>query len=537
MSLRPSRKNCGRVGQKEALDLILREGWSEDKPHNLICGRVGQQKSSEIRLVLSDFYAGHRRRAVKLPRLTTSVTYLWKQLPCRFLPLSIMDSIPFPILLGLALVVVIWAYLFLRKTGVIGGCLATIGTGSCLGHPFFHVSFVTLDRLLLLVAGTLFLAARNLFGLRPKPLYRMDIAITALAGWLAFNVLTHDPGTYLSKSAPTLVFFYLIPICLYWMVSRCELNRSSFQWVIGFFCLLGLYLAGTAVLEVAGIHGLVLPRYIVSPEFGEFLGRARGPYLNPIGNGMYLSAGIIATALWWPYVHKTYRPALLLAVGLMGVGALCTLTRSVWLGVACVFFVSAICVVPSQHRKRVAVALTIAGVLGLGVAKGHLTRFKRDKNVSAADMEKSAQLRPILAAFAFEVFQDYPVTGIGLTQYSGRSVEYLTTREFDLPMERAKGYVQHNVLLSLLTETGIVGVTLFLAMMATWVHVGWLVWNNRRLQLWQRQCGLFLLLILAAYAPNAMFHEMSLIPMQNTLIFFLAGLARSQQTADPPLFA
>jgi hypothetical protein len=60
---------------------------------------------------------------------------------------------------------------------------------------------------------------------------------------------------------------------------------------------------------------------------------------------------------------------------------------------------------------------------------------------------------------------------------------------------------------------------------------GWSLWYSADLPLWQRQFGLFSLLMVVAYLVNGMFHEVSVIPMLNMLMFFIAGLCRNMR--DP----
>lgn len=439
------------------------------------------------------------------------------------------------LLIPFALVAVFWGWEFLRRCGVIGGCLATIVSGSCLGHPFFHVSVITLDRLMLVVVAGMYFMNRSLFGLKARALKSCDWVLVVFTAFMVGNTFTHDWKYGGGQSVSTLLFFYLMPVAVYWLASRCEFGERAQMAVLVTFSLFGIYLTLTAVCEVLGIRALVFPRYIMSVEHEEFLGRGRGPFLNPVGNGMYLSASLFCTLMLWDKVYKAHRPLVLLVAAFIGGGAFLTLTRSVWLGVAASFVALAVMLVPKPHRMRVLLCAAIAGGVLLFVAKPALSKFKRDKNVSAEEMSKSAQLRPILAAFAYEMFKDYPLTGVGLSQYKRYNLEYLTTREFDLPMEVAKTYVQHNIFLSLLVEAGLIGLSLFCGMLLVFIATGWSLWHATELPLWRRQFGLILVMLMAAYLPNGMFHELSVIPMLNVLVFFFAGLCRN--ATDSPAVA
>ncbi len=106
-----------------------------------------------------------------------------------------------------------------------------------------------------------------------------------------------------------------------------------------------------------------------------------------------------------------------------------------------------------------------------------------------------------------------------------------------MPLERARGYIPHNVLFSLLAETGLVGLGLFVGAGGFWTRDAWRLWSNAACPLWARQQGLLMLIALAVYFINGMFHDVSVMPMANMTLFFLAGVTsglRSQATAAPP---
>ncbi len=122
------------------------------------------------------------------------------------------------------------------------------------------------------------------------------------------------------------------------------------------------------------------------------------------------------------------------------------------------------------------------------------------------------------------MFLDRPLVGCGLGQYSDQCVDYLHDPSTDLPLETARRYVQHNVWLALLTETGLVGAGLFSILLWLWTAHAWRLWHSSTAPPWARRQGLLWLALLGMYIPCAMFHNVSLIPMVNMLMFFLAGL-------------
>ena len=73
----------------------------------------------------------------------------------------------------------IWGTILVQRGGVLGGCLATIAAGSCFGHAFLHVSVVTLDRMMLLAVGVLYVVYRRLALIKPKTWGKPDVVLVA----------------------------------------------------------------------------------------------------------------------------------------------------------------------------------------------------------------------------------------------------------------------------------------------------------------------------------------------------------------------
>jgi O-antigen ligase len=148
--------------------------------------------------------------------------------------------------------------------------------------------------------------------------------------------------------------------------------------------------------------------------------------------------------------------------------------------------------------------------------------FQGDKGVDAQLPAESAKLRPILTTVAWHMFLDRPLVGCGFGQYATEMPAYLSQRTTDLPLEEAQAFAQHNVFLALLTETGLVGMMLFVALVACWTHAAWRLWRYGR-PLWVRQVGLLMLGTIGAYLANGTFHDVSIVAMVNMFLFFLAG--------------
>ena len=122
------------------------------------------------------------------------------------------------------------------------------------------------------------------------------------------------------------------------------------------------------------------------------------------------------------------------------------------------------------------------------------------------------------------MFLDRPLLGCGVKHHPTQAIYYLNDRTTDLPLEKARIFIQHNVFLAMLTETGLAGMGLFTLMLCFWTRDAWRLWQNRQAPLWVRQQGLLFLALMAAYLTNAMFHDVSPMPAVNMLLYFVAGV-------------
>ncbi len=86
----------------------------------------------------------------------------------------------------------------------------------------------------------------------------------------------------------------------------------------------------------------------------------------------------------------------------------------------------------------------------------------------------------------------------------------------------------------MLTETGLVGFIIYLAMLATWARNGWRLWNSANAPKWIRAHGLMLLSALLCYMAQMVFHDVTYSPIDNSMIFLLAGIATGLQTEPAP---
>ncbi len=423
---------------------------------------------------------------------------------------------------------------------IVVGMLVLVA-GTIFGPSFFSVEGliqISLDRVLwFCMLGIAVLGWRVGYTEVPK-LNRMDWLVIGIFGWFLTSAIMggHKP----TGTPPTArwMFYIAMPVGMYAIARLIEIRPRDIRLMLISSMVLGIYLAVTAVLEITGMHGLVFPRFIADPEAWEFYGRGRGPLLNPSGNGFVMSISFVAAALGFIYADRRAKLiyAIIAAVILSGVYA--TLTRSAWLGVVCAFALLVLVYAPRWVRVLgLATAVIIGGASVAGV-KDQLIRMKRDKNLTAADAEKSIKLRPLLAVVAWEMFKDKPIVGHGYGHYFTHNNRFHNNRGYELPLGQARKFAQHNAFLSILVDTGLIGVSMFTGWLAMLIGVGWRLARQPESSTETRWVGLLLLGALTAYFCNGMFQDATIIPMVHMFLFFLAGVGvtvyQKGLTADLP---
>lgn len=415
----------------------------------------------------------------------------------------------------------------------LGGLLVLL-VGSVFGYDFFNISSgpipITFDRMLL--GGLVVLAAwawlMNQEDLRvPNAL---DISIVCVLGILFFSTFTNDFRYSQNLPLARLLFFYCLPFALYCVVRNAKLNKVDLAIITTALGAFAVYLALTGIAEVKGLHSIVLPRYIVDSPTTEFFGRGRGPFLNPVSNGIFQVIGFCCIWFWWPNASQRIRAIILIASAIIAVGIYATLTRSVWMTLVLVTGIGLWITTSQSQKGALVIAATLGAVVLFPVLGDKLFSFKRDKNVTVEQMSESAQLRPLFLTVAMRMFQDRPILGCGFGQYAREKYPYLQDAYSGKPLSKTKGYLQHNVFLAYLAELGLIGLSLLLVMLGLMARSAWFLWIDESRSIEQRQIGLLLAAVLIGYCVNGMFHDTSIIPMVNYLLLFIAGLANNIAT-------
>lgn len=405
--------------------------------------------------------------------------------------------------------------------------LTVIIAGSVFGREFFSIDIgplpLSLDRLLwigmMIQFGWLLVMGRN----RLAPIQRIDLLVGALALVLAFSTFSHDFTYRDNLPLARLLFFNFMPMGIYLVARTATVDERQLRWI--WYSLIGfaIYLAATGIAEWRNWPQFVFPRFIMDIRYSEFLGRARGPFLNPVACGIFQSVGLVAAIAAWPGLGRRGRIVAAGIISLLLLGIFATFTRSVWIAAALAATITLW--LPASNRQRGGLIIVGASALALFVAffAEDIKAFKRDKEVSKAEMAESAQLRPLLAEVAMQMAVDRPVLGHGFGQYVPASRIY-HQQVSTSPLKKVLPYRQHNVLLSYLTETGLVGMSLLIGIGALFLMASYQVYARGRAGSAARAIGLLGMVTLLLYFVNGMFHDVSIVPMVGSLFYFMLGL-------------
>jgi O-antigen ligase len=438
------------------------------------------------------------------------------------------------------LVALVWGAAFVLRGSLLGGCLAYLALTCCFSSYFFSfdVGGVTLsiDRLFLVALVGAWFVQWRLGNVDLKPLGKIDILVVGFAGVLTVSQAMHPWTPIAGDEAPALQHLingYLIPLSLYFVARQSKLTEQNVSAILPAAAAFGVYLAATGLLEAAGQWGLVFPRYIANPKIGLHFGRARGPMVQSVSYGVYLGACLVAVWLWREPLLVRAKGALsrisprrwlpLVIAPLILAAIYCTKTRTVWMGAGTALVAVLWGTLHGKTRYLVLGAMVFAALI-VGVVKmDAILGLKREG--TAADTRRSASMRPAFAYVSIEMFKDRPLFGFGFGQFAREKLPYLSDRSVDLDLESIREYVHHNTFLSVLTETGLVGMSLFLAVLAGWFGCGLALAQHPIAPPWMRRHGWLLVGVLCVMLWQMTGHEVTFTTIDNSLLYLLAGIA------------
>ena len=388
--------------------------------------------------------------------------------------------------------------------------------------PFFFA--LTIPRIGIVVLVLLAAAMLVLGRFRLRSAWPVSGAIAAVAVYFFVSALISGFET---RSVVTvhyrLIGGYLFPFAVFILVLHAFQKEHDLRRLTVFFALVSVYLTFVGWCEHLGWRSLIFPRFINDPSVGIHWGRVRGPFVMSPGMGLALTYCFFNNLI---LARNTVRWRWLLYAlnALMLPAIFWTDTRSVWLAfVICSF----IWVMYSRRRTGRVVGVSLLLGLALTVAVANMT------NLLSAEREKGGWtgMEPILmrvglAKMTWNIFEEHPAFGLGFGHFRDYASEYARD-----PSSAAYAFgstaLEHNNLLSILAETGIVGLVLYLIMMILVLRAS--VRLYRKLPssgagFLNRDMLVLYWILAVAYFIDGTFRETSSEPFSNCLFFGFSAI-------------
>ncbi len=427
----------------------------------------------------------------------------------------------------------VWIIVGLVRSSLLAGCFVLLLATICFGRRFFALEFgplpLSIDRLFVFGLIALYFVQRFLGRYQPRKLRISDYILFAFIALISVSTFQQDfLGSRVGSAAPIwrLLLGYWIPALVYWIAGQSQLSDRRLTRFYYLLAAVGVYLAITGLLEITKQWAFVFPRYIADPSLGIHYGRARGPMLSGVHYGMCVA---ICTFVSWTLMRRMSRPGIVIVLSLSTVFFLAiyfSYTRSVWLGTALGIGMLAFFAFDVGVRPLLLVFVLLMAIVLSIFNSDFLLAMQRESSAEAT--RRSSMNRVVFAYVSWQMFRDRPLLGCGFGNFPVEKMNYLADRDTELHLESIRDYAHHNTFLSLLTEVGAIGLTLFVALLASWVRVAILLLRTSSPE-WVRGHGALLLACLGVYVAQLAFHELSYSQLPNMSIFLMAGIAAGLQ--------
>jgi O-antigen ligase len=278
------------------------------------------------------------------------------------------------------------------------------------------------------------------------------------------------------------------------------------------------YLTITSIAYVADLDFLVFPKFILNPDLGMHIERARGPFLQAQANGTALN--LLGLLVLDAYRRGSLRGFAGIALFLLfPVAILATKTRAVWL----TFAISTVLVVrwtKSARVRRAGVLLLWGG--GLGLAGLVLSSLGTEGSMrERLHNEDTVEFRMSAYRAGWSMFLDRPLMGWGASETE-------TELAHRIDGFRGRVFVVHNTYLEILLEYGLLGFALYASIWWTLLRLRKVNERDPRDSLLTSLRGSLWPVLLTVHLLSGCFVVMN-YQFVNALVFTLAGILAADQ--------
>lgn len=174
---------------------------------------------------------------------------------------------------------------------------------------------------------------------------------------------------------------------------------------------------------------------------------------------------MLVVTLFQPEITIRKKKVMFVLTILTSVACIFTGTRGIWLSM--LVTVPLIIIHGMRNLKKSIAILAIAGMLGISFMNV-CTQFKERVDTIGNAKDFSQYERYLMMNSAIEMFQDYPVMGVGLGNYER---QYLNN--YISPLSQERQYHCHNNFLQFLAECGIIGGIIYAVMVFYLLYWAW----------------------------------------------------------------
>jgi O-antigen ligase len=359
---------------------------------------------------------------------------------------------------------------------------------------------------------------------RPPLLRHVSHVLMGLAVLYAFCSAAVS-GTTTDQNAviKLLEAFGVLPFVVFFVAPAAFNTARARSVLVGGMVALGAYLSLTALFETIGATQFVVPSYINDRLVGIHFGRARGPFVEAVTNGVALYACgigcVIALVTWRSRLARAFA-----AVTLIGctAGMLFTLQRSVWLGAIVASLVAALA---AHELRRYIVPVAVVAVVAVGTAIVAIPGLNT-KVTERAGNNQTIWDRKNLNTAARNIVAAKPLVGVGWGNFVNESADYFQQSD-SFPLSATRLEV-HNLFLGYAATLGLIGVALWGAALLTGVGSALLTRGPPELRPWR--IGLIAYAVFFAIVAN--FVPPQVFP--NLMLWLWAGVVWSGRLPRPP---
>lgn len=418
---------------------------------------------------------------------------------------------------------------FAARRDILSGVCLWFVTLIVLHEEFWRVQVpgffaLTVPRIGIVVLALLF-AAMVMLG--RIPLRRPGALGWWLAALIGYFTISAFAGGFDTRSELSvhyrLIGGYVFPLAIFIIVLHGFQRDADFRRLAIFFALMSAYLVFTGWCEQLKLTSLVWPAYISDPTVGLHFGRVRGPFVSSPQLGLALVYCFFSNLVLARKLKRAKWPVL-------GVNALMlpvifwTRTRSVWLS-----FVLCLAIWAWYARRRVSrfVSVSLLAAVALLVTVVNMGNFLGDDRTKGGltDIEPIV-LRVGLAKMSWELVKDQPIFGAGFGHFRDVAPGY--ARDPSSPyFAFGTSALEHNNLLSIVSETGFLGLTLYLGMMVTILRFSIRLYRKLPVTgagFMNRDLLVLYWILATAYFIDGTFRETSDNPFANCLFFGLSAV-------------